>query len=85
MENFHWSEYWDSIKASLLSTYAFLTDSDLYFEEGRENKVLLLLASKFGVTAAEVNTLLFYHLIYSDSNEKRNSSHYGNLKSITMH
>ncbi|CAL1519990.1 CsbD family protein [Chitinophaga sp. MM2321] len=49
---------WNEIKGSLKQKYADLTDDDLLFEEGQEDKLIGKLQQKLGKTRDEVISLL---------------------------
>mgnify|MGYP001553476937 CR=1 FL=1 len=49
---------WNEIKGSLKQKYADLTDDDLLYEEGQEDKLIGKLQQKLGKTRDEVISLL---------------------------
>jgi hypothetical protein len=51
---------WDSQARKLMYKYEYLTDQDLYFEEGKMEEMLTRLQEKTGKTRHEL-----YHLISS--------------------
>jgi|GEM_PF-4162618 hypothetical protein len=63
MGNFQWEEYWNSIKPALLQSYDQLSNDDLCYEPGQGEKVVERLQQKLGLTAEQVNALLFVHVI----------------------
>jgi len=63
MEVFHWKEYWQRLRASLHHTYPQLSEQDLDYHEGAESQLMNRLSFKLRKSAAQVNELLFLHLI----------------------
>lgn len=51
-------ENWGEVKAKLKEDYPILTDKDLSYEEGKEEKLLGMLQQKLGETKADVTTIL---------------------------
>ena len=49
---------WNEIKGSLKQKYADLTDDDLLYEEGQEDKLIGKLQQKLGKSREEVISLL---------------------------
>jgi hypothetical protein len=66
MENFHWKEYWSLLQESLQKTYRNLTTDDLQYTEGEEDELMNRLQQKLRKSRAEVNEILFIHLIGVD-------------------
>jgi uncharacterized protein YjbJ (UPF0337 family) len=50
--------YWHRLKDELKQQYADLTDSDLLYEEGKEDELYGRLQQKLGQTKVEVHSLL---------------------------
>lgn len=63
MEIFHWKEYWTRLKGSLRKVHPELTDQDLDYQEGNESELIERLSVKLRKSAAELNEVLFIHLI----------------------
>lgn len=63
MEIFHWKEYWNRLKGSLRKVHPELTDQDLDYQEGNESELIERLSVKLRKSAAELNEVLFIHLI----------------------
>lgn len=63
MEIFHWKEYWNRLKGSLRKVHPELTDQDLNYEEGSESELIERLSLKLRKSSAELNEVLFIHLI----------------------
>lgn len=70
MGNFHWEEYWELIKPALLQSYEQLSDEDLCYEPGRGDLLLERLQKKLRLSAEQVNTLLFVHLIHAEDEKE---------------
>lgn len=68
MDHFHWSQYWKSIKYSLLKSHRFLSEEDLHYEKGKEDVLIDTLKRKFGASSSQINDLLFLHLICAQNN-----------------
>lgn len=49
---------WDEVKQKLKEKYAVLTDKDLEYEEGKEEKLLHRLQEKLGKPKEEIKSLL---------------------------
>ncbi|RFS19820.1 CsbD family protein [Chitinophaga silvatica] len=49
---------WNELKGALKKKYADLTDDDLLFEEGQEDKLIGKLQQKLGKTRDEIISLL---------------------------
>jgi uncharacterized protein YjbJ (UPF0337 family) len=49
---------WDEVKKKLKEKYAVLTDKDLTYEEGKEEKLIHTLQEKLGKSKDEVQELL---------------------------
>lgn len=49
---------WNEVKQKLKEKYAVLTDKDLEYEEGKEEKLLHRLQEKLGKTKEEIKSLL---------------------------
>lgn len=58
MDELDYKGDWDRIKEKLKKKYAILTDEDLEYREGQEEKLLDTLQSKLGKTKSEVKQLL---------------------------
>jgi hypothetical protein len=63
MEIFHWKEYWNRMKSSLRKVHPELTDQDLDYQEGQESELIERLSLKLRRSTAELNEVLFIHLI----------------------
>lgn len=58
MEGLITKENWSEVKARLIEDYAILTEKNLNFEEGKEDKLLGTLQEKLGKTKSEISTML---------------------------
>ncbi|HEX6982498.1 MAG TPA: CsbD family protein [Balneolaceae bacterium] len=58
MSEINFKGNWNEIKEKLLKRYAILTEHDLQYEEGREEKVLTHLEEKLGKTRKEVKDII---------------------------
>lgn len=72
MENFHWEEYWDSIKKNLRETYSNLKDEDLQLTDDSGSLFLKRLAHKLGIPGSYMNEVLFLHLLVADEKTENN-------------
>lgn len=66
MGNSNWEEYWDLTKPALLQSYDQLSYDDLCYEPGKSDVLIKRLQKKLGLSAEQVNTLLFVHLISAE-------------------
>jgi hypothetical protein len=63
MEIFHWKEYWNRMKGSLRKVHPELSDEDLDYQDGKESELIERLSLKLRRSTAELNEVLFIHLI----------------------
>ena len=63
MEIFHWKEYWNKMKGSLRKIHPELSDEDLDYQDGKEAELIERLSLKLRTSSAELNEVLFIHLI----------------------
>lgn len=50
--------YWNNKKEKLKRKYSILTDSDLFFKEGKEKEMLEILGYKLGKTEQELLNII---------------------------
>lgn len=52
------TENWDELKTKLIENHSILTDKNLTYEEGKEEKLLATLQRKLGKTKKEVSAMI---------------------------
>ncbi|SHF47719.1 hypothetical protein SAMN05443144_10936 [Fodinibius roseus] len=52
------SDNWDEIKNKLIENHSILTDKNLTYEEGKEEKLLATLQRKLGKSKKEVSAMI---------------------------
>lgn len=63
MKNFHWKEYWHLLKIRLMSAYPYLTEDDVRYQKGGEEKLMKRLQAKMNLSYDQLNEILFLLLI----------------------
>ena len=58
MEGLITKENWSKVKARLIEEHAILTEKNLDFEEGKEDKLMGTLQERLGKTKSEVSAML---------------------------
>lgn len=70
METFHWKDYWNALRVSLRKAHPELTEQDLAYREGDESQLMQRLSSRLSKSPAQLNELLFVHLIAMPDEEE---------------